>query len=133
MSGFRAKLAGFEPTRRRGPLGPKEAPESGLWDPQFIPWAFLKDPSSFQACKKRSACKDSNRSNSIPLSPIFLKKKKTTKRVRCWTFLKVLSQWQVQLRSKLSTKIPTAYLHRGKCRRGTKAEEEAQMEGLAVL
>lgn len=88
---------------------PREAPESGLWDPQFIPWAFLKDPSSFQACKKRSACKDSNRLNSTPpLSPSF--KKKKMKRVRCWTFLKVLSQWQVQLRSKLSTKIPTAYL-----------------------
>lgn len=111
MSGFRWQGLSLT-SALRSHWVPREAPESGLWDPQFIPWAFLKDPSSFQACKKRSACKDSNRSNSIPpLPPSFLKKKKkTTKRVRCWTFLKVLSQWQVQLRSKLSTKIPTAYL-----------------------
>lgn len=92
---------------------PREAPESGLWDPQFIPWTFLKDPSTFQACKKRSACKDSNRLNSTPLSPDLSKKKKEKKkmkRVRCWTFLKVLSQWQVRLRSELSTEIPPAYL-----------------------
>lgn len=76
MSGFRWQGLSLTSALRTHWV-PREAPESGLWDPQFIPWAFLKDPSSFQACKKRSACKDSNRSNSIPpLPPSFLKKKK---------------------------------------------------------
>lgn len=75
MSGFRWQGLSLTSAQRTHWV-PREAPESGLWDPQFIPWAFLKDPSSFQACKKRSACKDSNRSNSIPpLPPSFLKKK----------------------------------------------------------
>lgn len=35
----------------------------GFGNQKFIPWASLEDPSSFQTCKKKSACKDSNRLN----------------------------------------------------------------------
>ena len=76
MSGFRWQGLSLTSALRTHWV-PREAPESGLWDPQFIPWTFLKDPSTFQACKKRSACKDSNRLNSTLLSPDLSKKKKT--------------------------------------------------------
>lgn len=46
----------------------REIPKSGTWEPKFIPWASLQDPSGSQTRRKESACKDSPRLNLTPLS-----------------------------------------------------------------